>query len=204
MLANFTPRSHLRGHGVLGTRASRPQMGSATASPSHQCGRDARVPRTPCPRAFARGVPGENPTAHMPRSDGKPGRTVRNLVTSRRPAGRDRAMIRAYDIFSGLGGGSYGAAAAGATIVGSIDAWDLAAQVFADNFPSARVSRGEPSRSRSRAASSSRWAGSTFSWRRRSARTTVAPVERVRARTGAAISHSRSCGTPAPSRPGGS
>ena len=25
------------------------------------------VPRTPCPRAFARGAPGENPTAHMPR-----------------------------------------------------------------------------------------------------------------------------------------
>ena len=31
------------------------------------CGRDARVPRTPCPRTFARGVPGESPTAHMPR-----------------------------------------------------------------------------------------------------------------------------------------
>ena len=32
----------------------------------------------------------------------------------------------------------------------------------------------------------------------------VVPAERVRARTGASISHSRSCGTPAPSRPGGS
>ena len=32
----------------------------------------------------------------------------------------------------------------------------------------------------------------------------VAPAERARARTGAAISHSRSCGTPAPSRHGGS
>ena len=51
-------------------------------------------------------------------------------------------MIRTYDIFSGLGGSSYGAAAAGATIVGGIDAWDLAVQVFADNFPSARVSAG--------------------------------------------------------------
>ena len=49
-------------------------------------------------------------------------------------------MIRTYDIFSGLGGSSYGAAAAGATIVGGIDVWDLAARVFADNFPSARVS----------------------------------------------------------------
>ena len=33
-----------------------------------QCGRAARVSRTPCPRAFARGVPGEYPAAHMPRT----------------------------------------------------------------------------------------------------------------------------------------
>ena len=51
-------------------------------------------------------------------------------------------MIRTYDIFSGMGGSSYGAAAAGATIVGGIDAWNLATKVFADNFPSARVSVG--------------------------------------------------------------
>ena len=51
-------------------------------------------------------------------------------------------MIRAYDIFSGLGGSSYGAAAAGATIVGGIDAWNLATEVFADNFPLARISAG--------------------------------------------------------------
>ena len=51
-------------------------------------------------------------------------------------------MIRTYDIFSGLGGSSHGAAAAGATIVGGIDAWSLATEVFADNFPSAQVSVG--------------------------------------------------------------
>ena len=51
-------------------------------------------------------------------------------------------MIRTYDIFSGLGGSSYGAAAAGATIVGGIDAWNLATEVFADNFPLAQVSVG--------------------------------------------------------------
>ena len=51
-------------------------------------------------------------------------------------------MVRTYDIFSGLGGSSYGAAAAGATIVGGIDAWSLATEVFADNFPSARVNVG--------------------------------------------------------------
>lgn len=46
-------------------------------------------------------------------------------------------MIRAFDMFSGLGGSSHGAAAAGATIVGGIDAWPLATKVFARNFPSA-------------------------------------------------------------------
>ena len=50
-------------------------------------------------------------------------------------------MIRTYDMFSGLGGGSRGAAAAGATIVGGVDAWNLAVEVFADNFPEARVKR---------------------------------------------------------------
>ncbi len=48
-------------------------------------------------------------------------------------------MIRTYDMFCGLGGSSEGAAAAGATIVGGIDAWALAAEAFADNFPEARV-----------------------------------------------------------------
>ena len=43
-----------------------PPANGTARPPTDQCGRDARVPRTPCPRAFARGVPGENPTAHMP------------------------------------------------------------------------------------------------------------------------------------------
>ena len=51
-------------------------------------------------------------------------------------------MIRTYDMFSGLGGGSRGAAAAGATIVGGVDAWKLAVQVFADNFPDACANAG--------------------------------------------------------------
>ena len=48
-------------------------------------------------------------------------------------------MIRAFEMFSGLGGSSRGAAAAGAVISGGIDAWPLATEVFADNFPGARV-----------------------------------------------------------------
>lgn len=48
-------------------------------------------------------------------------------------------MIRAFEMFSGLGGSSRGAAAAGAVVVGGIDAWTLATEVFADNFPAAQV-----------------------------------------------------------------
>ena len=48
-------------------------------------------------------------------------------------------MVRAFEMFSGLGGSSRGAAAAGAVVVGGIDAWALATEVFADNFPAAQV-----------------------------------------------------------------
>jgi DNA (cytosine-5)-methyltransferase 1 len=48
-------------------------------------------------------------------------------------------MIRTFEMFSGLGGSSRGAAAAGAAIAGGIDAWPLATEVFADNFPAAQV-----------------------------------------------------------------
>ena len=48
-------------------------------------------------------------------------------------------MIRTFEMFSGLGGSSHGAQAAGAVIVGAIDAWPLATRVFLDNFPGARV-----------------------------------------------------------------
>ena len=48
-------------------------------------------------------------------------------------------MIRAFDMFCGGGGSSYGAAMAGVTVVGGVDAWSLATEVFADNFPEAVV-----------------------------------------------------------------
>ena len=48
-------------------------------------------------------------------------------------------MIRAYDMFCGLGGSSWGAASAGVEIAGGIDLWPLATTVFSDNFPAARV-----------------------------------------------------------------
>lgn len=51
-------------------------------------------------------------------------------------------MIRAFDMFCGGGGSSHGAKMAGAKIVGGIDAWTLATEVFADNFPEAYVFRG--------------------------------------------------------------
>lgn len=48
-------------------------------------------------------------------------------------------MIRVFDMFCGAGGSSAGAAIAGASVVGGVDAWALATDVFSDNFPDARV-----------------------------------------------------------------
>lgn len=47
--------------------------------------------------------------------------------------------IRTLDLFSGGGGSSYGARAAGAEIVCGVDAWQGATTVFAANFPTARA-----------------------------------------------------------------
>ena len=51
-------------------------------------------------------------------------------------------MIRTFDMFCGGGGSSCGAALAGASVIGGVDAWTLATEVFADNFPQAKVFRG--------------------------------------------------------------
>jgi DNA (cytosine-5)-methyltransferase 1 len=48
-------------------------------------------------------------------------------------------MIRVLDMFSGGGGSSYGARAAGASIVAGIDGWPIASQTFATNFPGAQA-----------------------------------------------------------------
>ena len=48
-------------------------------------------------------------------------------------------MIRAFGMFCGAGGGSRGAALAGASIVGGIDSSKLAARVFSDSFPNAQA-----------------------------------------------------------------
>lgn len=47
--------------------------------------------------------------------------------------------IKALDLFSGCGGSSAGARAAGAKIVAAIDAWSLATSAYKENFPHARV-----------------------------------------------------------------
>ena len=52
-------------------------------------------------------------------------------------------MIRTFDMFCGGGGSSYGAELAGAEIVGGIDSWPLASEIFADNFPEACVFNGQ-------------------------------------------------------------
>jgi DNA (cytosine-5)-methyltransferase 1 len=43
--------------------------------------------------------------------------------------------LRAIDLFCGAGGSSWGARLAGAQMIGAFDAWDLAGQVYKDNFP---------------------------------------------------------------------
>ena len=48
-------------------------------------------------------------------------------------------MIRALDLFCGGGGSAYGAHMAGVEIAGGIDLWPLAIEIFAGNFPDARV-----------------------------------------------------------------
>ena len=53
-----------------------------------------------------------------------------------------KTTIRTFDMFCGGGGSSYGAEMAGAEIVGGIDSWSLATEIFADNFPEARVFNG--------------------------------------------------------------
>ncbi|MDX9955345.1 MAG: DNA cytosine methyltransferase [Anaerolineae bacterium] len=45
--------------------------------------------------------------------------------------------LRAIDLFCGIGGNSWGARQAGVEIVAGFDKWDLAGQVYNDNFPGA-------------------------------------------------------------------
>lgn len=47
--------------------------------------------------------------------------------------------LRTFDLFCGAGGSSWGARAAGAEIVGGLDAWDVACETFRANFPGAAV-----------------------------------------------------------------
>lgn len=47
--------------------------------------------------------------------------------------------LKALDLFSGGGGSSSGARAAGAKVVCAIDAWDLATDAFKENFPETHV-----------------------------------------------------------------
>jgi DNA (cytosine-5)-methyltransferase 1 len=48
-------------------------------------------------------------------------------------------IIRAVDLFAGVGGSTCGAKAAGAHVIAAIDAWDLACKSYADNNPGTAV-----------------------------------------------------------------
>ncbi|HWW64460.1 MAG TPA: DNA cytosine methyltransferase [Sphingomonadaceae bacterium] len=47
--------------------------------------------------------------------------------------------IRGLDLFCGAGGSSLGARAGGVEMVGAVDAWDIAAETYRDNFPKSEV-----------------------------------------------------------------
>ena len=112
LLVDFTPRSCLRGHGVLGTRASRPHRtdgglavpfaGGTQAFPGRAVPRTPHPWETPCPRAFARGAPGESPTAHMPRPGPVLAPALPHGLTSGASSGGPRAPG------GGVGGGPAG------------------------------------------------------------------------------------------------
>jgi len=51
--------------------------------------------------------------------------------------------IRAIDLFCGAGGSSWGARSAGVEIVAGFDKWELAGQVYKDNFPDAHFYPGD-------------------------------------------------------------
>jgi DNA (cytosine-5)-methyltransferase 1 len=52
-------------------------------------------------------------------------------------------MFRGLDIFSGVGGSSAGARAAGIEMIGAIDLWPVATATYQANFPEARVITGK-------------------------------------------------------------
>lgn len=49
--------------------------------------------------------------------------------------------IRALDLFSGVGGSSYGAAKAGVEIVAAVESWRLAVETYRENFPLTTIYR---------------------------------------------------------------
>jgi DNA (cytosine-5)-methyltransferase 1 len=55
------------------------------------------------------------------------------------PRKRRRRKLRAFDLFCGAGGSSYGALTAGVRIVGGVERAPLAAATYRDNFPGAKL-----------------------------------------------------------------
>jgi DNA (cytosine-5)-methyltransferase 1 len=54
---------------------------------------------------------------------------------------RKGLRLRAFDLFAGAGGSSWGAQSAGAQRVGTIDSWELARETYLDNFLDVRFYR---------------------------------------------------------------
>lgn len=63
--------------------------------------------------------------------------------TDLKVSGSDESQIKAFDLFCGAGGSSFGAYSAGVKIVGGVERWDLAADTYEDNFKGAVVYRND-------------------------------------------------------------
>jgi len=54
---------------------------------------------------------------------------------------RKTSRLRAFDLFAGVGGSSWGAKSAGADILGAVDSWELARDTYLDNLVGVRFYR---------------------------------------------------------------
>src|SRR5689334_13278043 len=124
----------------MGSEASAEPGTRPAEPPRAQAGRMESAPDLGAPdRPLAPGLSRANRA--RTRAPGREGFVSRPLELNNRQ-GCDSLgwmKIRTLDLFCGGGGSSWGAEAAGARIAAGIDAWDVAVETYAANFPGARA-----------------------------------------------------------------
>jgi DNA (cytosine-5)-methyltransferase 1 len=74
---------------------------------------------------------------------GWPKETQNQQPKTNRETPHELKRIRAIDLFCGAGGSSWGAKAAGVSIIAGFDQWELAGKTFKSNFPKAQFFHGK-------------------------------------------------------------